>query len=425
MASLSDFSAQARRRDEADPLRGFRARFYLPPGRIYLDGNSLGLLSRDAETCILRVLEEWKSLAVEGWTEAAPPWFFLAEELSKGVAPLVGANADEVIVTGSTTVNLHQLLATLYVPGGGRSRILTDALSFPSDVYALQSHLRLRGLSPETHLVRVPAGADGWTLSEDDLIAAMTDDVQIAVLPSVVYTSGQLLDMARLTRAARERGILIGWDCSHSVGAVPHALSDWGADFAFWCHYKYLNAGPGSVGGLYLNRRHFDKAPGLAGWFGSRKDRQFDMSHAFTPARGAGALQIATPHILSLAPLQGALALHHEAGMPRLRAKSLALTAFLRDVIAQEIEGIEFATPCEDDRRGGHVSLVHPEALRIGKALRSAGVVPDFRPPNLLRLAPVPLYTSFADCREAVRRLKTILTTRAYETQADQREVVS
>ncbi|MBC7809327.1 MAG: kynureninase [Akkermansiaceae bacterium] len=412
----------ARALDAADPLRPFRARFYRREGEIYLDGNSLGLLSRDAEASVLRVLDEWKTLGIEGWTGADPPWFSFSETLSRSVAPLIGADPGEVIVTGSTTVNLHQLLATLYDPAAPiRKRILADELNFPSDIFALRSHLRLRGLNPDDYLIRVPS-RDGRTLNEDDILAAMTGgDIQIVVLPSVVYTSGQLLDMERVTRAARERGILIGWDCSHSVGAVPHALSEWGADFAFWCHYKYLNAGPGSVGGLYLNRRHFGKSPGLAGWFGSRKDRQFAMDHTMIPADGAGAMQIGTPHLLSLAPLEGSLRIHHEAGMERLRAKSLALTAFLRELTEAELApfGVGVATPPELQRRGGHLALIHPEALGISRALRRAGVVPDFRPPDIVRFAPVPLYTSFADCVEAVHRLKTILETQAFATDEE------
>ncbi|MBC8138151.1 MAG: kynureninase [Fibrella sp.] len=407
--------------DAADPLRSFRERFYRRAGEIYLDGNSLGLLSRDAESSVLRVLDEWKTLGIEGWTAADPPWFSFSETLANSVAPLIGADAGEVIVTGSTTVNLHQLLATFYDPAAVKSRILADELNFPSDIFALQSHLRLRGLNPGEHLVRVPS-RDGRTLEEDDIIAAMTEgNVQMAVLPSVVYTSGQLLDMKRITQAARDRDILIGWDCSHSIGAVPHALSEWGVDFAFWCHYKYLNAGPGSVGGLYLNRRHFGKSPGLAGWFGSRKDKQFAMEHTLIPADDAGAMQIGTPHLLSLAPLEGTLRIHHEAGMDRLRAKSLALTAFLRELTEAELVplGVGVATPPEPERRGGHLALIHPEAARISRALRRAGVVPDFRPPDIVRLAPVPLYTSFADCVEAVRRLEVILEARTYEANEE------
>ncbi|MES2462478.1 MAG: kynureninase [Armatimonadota bacterium] len=408
---------EARLRDRDDPLSSFKSHFYgLEGGAIYLDGNSLGLLSREAEAAALQALDQWKRLGVEGWSEASPAWFTLPEQIAAQVAPLVGASENEVIVTGSTTVNLHQLLATLYDPTNAeRPKILADALAFPSDIFAIESHLRLRGLDPERHLVKVPS-RDGFLLTEDDILAAMTPDVQMAVLPAVVYTSGQLLPLQRITAEARRRGILIGWDCSHSIGAVPHSFDDWDIDFAFWCHYKYLNAGPGAVGGLYLNRRHFGKAPGLAGWFSSRKERQFDMTHTLSPADGAGGLQIGTPHILSLAPLSGSLTLHEYAGMDRLRTKSLALTDFLRQAIIQELSafGVTIVTPAHDDQRGGHLALVHPEAAQISRALRKAGVIPDFRPPNIVRLAPVPLYTSFADCWEAVSRLRRILENDTY-----------
>ncbi len=410
---LSRWVQEARIRDAADPLAAFRDRFYRKPGEIYLDGNSLGLLSTDAEACVLRVLNEWKTLGIGGWTDAAKPWYTLSESLSEALAPLIGADIDEVIVTGSTTANLHQLLATLYLPESGRDRVLMDALSFPSDIFAVESFLRGRGLDPKTHLHRVPS-QNGRTLETGDILAALETGLYcLAVLPSVIYTSGQLLDMARITAVARANGTVIGWDLSHSVGTVPHELDAIGADFAFWCSYKYLNAGPGAVGGLYLNRRHFGKPVGLAGWWGSDKQKQFAMTHEFSPATSAGALQVGTPHLLSLAPLEGALRITGEAGIHRVRAKSLALTAFLREMVVAEF-GFALATPSADDERGGHLAVIHPEAARISRALRRTHVVPDFRPPDILRLAPVALYTSFGDCVEAAGRLATVLETRSY-----------
>ena len=404
--------------DAADPLARFRAEFFLPPNQIYLDGNSLGLLSRRAETALTRAIEQWRTRGIDGWTDPAAPWLTLAESAAEKLSPLLGAAPGEICVTGQTTANLHQLLATLFDPAHPTRRvILGDALNFASDRYALQSHLRLRGLDPATCLRLVPS-RDGRTLRLDDLLAAFTADVQLAVLPAVVFTSGQLLDVATLTRKARERGIAIGWDLSHSIGAVPHALDRDGADFAFWCHYKWLNAGPGAVGGLYLNRRHFGRAPGLAGWWGVRADRRFAMSEQHEPAAGAAALHIGTPPILSLAPLLGSLELIAEAGgIGALRTKSLALTDFLLVGIDAELDplGFEVATPRGHLARGGHLALAHPEAWRICLALKAAGVVPDFRAPDLIRLAPSPFYTSFADCAAAVAHLKQIVLTRAYE----------
>ena len=403
--------------DAQDSLARFRQEFYLTPGQIYLDGNSLGLLSKRAEASLQKVLEEWKTLGIGGWMQGQPPWFLLAEELAKATAALVGAAAEEVIVANSTTVNLHQLLATLYDPLLGRKAILIDSLAFPSDRYAVDSFLSRLSTYHSSACTVTVSSRDGVTLNENDILACMTDEVQLAILPAVLYTSGQLLAMERLTEEAHRRGILIGFDCSHSIGAVPHRFSDWDIDFAFWCNYKYVNGGPGATGGLYLNRKHFGAAPGLAGWFGSRKESQMKMEPVLVPAHGAGALQIGTPNVLSMAPLQGALSLLEDAGIEQIRTKSLRLTAYLREKIERLPTSHDFqvVTPEEDDRRGGHIALVHPEAVRICKALMEAGVVPDYRSPGIVRLAPVALYTSFADCDEAVARLDHIMQTRAYE----------
>ncbi len=413
--------------DQADPLARFRAEFYLPPGKIYLDGNSLGLLSRRAEACLQRVLDEWRTLGIDGWTGAQPPWLTLSESIAARLAPLLGAAPEEIALTGSTTGNLHQLLATLFEPAPARNVVVADELNFPSDLHAVHSQLRQRGLDPAKHL-RLVKSRDGRTLRQDDIVAAFTPDVQLAVLPVVLFTSGQLLDVAALTREAHARGILLGFDCSHSIGAVPHALDRDGVDFAFWCSYKYLNAGPGAVGGLYLNRRHFARAPGLAGWWGVRPDRRFALSAQHEPAPDASALQIGTPHVLSLAPLQGSLELIAEAGgIAALRTKSLALTAWLMALVESELAdfGFGFANPRADRERGGHIALVHPEAWRICSALKAAGVVPDFRPPDIIRLAPAPLYNSFADCSGAIARLKEIMRAKSYENFPAQRPLVT
>ena len=413
--------------DQADPLARFRAEFFLPPDRIYLDGNSLGLLSRRAESHLQRVLNEWRTLGIDGWTEASPPWISLSEAIAAQLAPLVGAAPDEVAVTGSTTTNLHQLLATLFDPAAPRNVIVADELNFPSDLHALASHLRQRGLDPATHL-RLVRSRDGETLRPEDILAALTPDVQLLLLPVVLFKSGQLLDAATLTREAHARGIMIGLDCSHSIGAVPHHLDRDGVDFAFWCSYKYLNAGPGAVGGLYLNRRHFGRATGLAGWWGVRPDRRFAMARQHEPAVDATALHIGTPHLLSLAPLLGSLELFAEAGgIAALRTKSLALTAYLLELVESELpgQGFSIANPRPESERGGHVSLVHPEAWRICCALKATGVIPDFRPPDIIRLAPVPLYTRYADCAEAVARLKSIMDTKTYEKFPTQRPLVT
>jgi kynureninase len=409
-----------------DSLSRFREEFYIKPNTIYLDGNSLGLLSKRAERTLLESLNDWKEHGIDGWTRGEHPWFFLSERLGEMMAPLVGAEVDEVIVTGSTTVNLHQLVATFYKPSGKKSKILADELTFPSDIYALQSQLRIHGFDPDTHLVRVKS-RDGRLLEEADIIEAMTDEIALIILPTVLYRSGQILDMNRLTGEANKRGILIGFDGCHSVGAIPHSFSEWGVDFAYWCNYKHLNGGPGSVGGLYVNKKHFGSAPGLAGWFGSKKEKQFDMEHTLTPAESAGAFQIGTPHILSLAPLLGALEIFAEARIENIREKSLKITRFLMDLMDQELSDMGFSVgnPHEDLRRGGHVSLEHNEAARICKALKENGIIPDFRAPNIIRLAPVALYTSYSEVWTAVQVLKKIMVEKQYEKFKNEREVVA
>lgn len=416
----------AKQLDQTDSLNKFRGEFYIKPNSIYMDGNSLGLLSKRAELTLLESLNDWKEHGIDGWTKGKHPWFFLSEKLGEMMAPLVGASSDEVIVTGSTTVNLHQLVATFYKPEGKKSKILADELTFPSDIYALQSQLRIHGFDPDTHLIRVKS-RDGRFLEEDDIIDGMTDEIALIILPTVLYRSGQILDMKRLSAEANKRGILIGFDGCHSIGAIPHSFSEWGVDFAYWCNYKHLNGGPGSVGGLFVNKKHFGTAPGLAGWFGSKKEKQFDMEHSLTPAESAGAYQIGTPHVLSLAPLLGALEIFAEAGIENIREKSLIINRFLMDLLEQELSdtGFIIGNPEEDVRRGGHVSLEHKEAARICKALKENGIIPDFRAPNIIRLAPVALYTSYSEVWEVVQIIKKIMEERQFEKFANEREVVA
>ncbi|MCM3765155.1 kynureninase [Neobacillus niacini] len=416
----------ARKLDSEDPLASFRQEFYITPNCIYMDGNSLGLLSKRAERALLNSLEDWKNHGIDGWTKGKQPWFYLAEQLAERLAPLVGAVADEIIVSGSTTTNLHQHIATFYKPTGARTKILADELNFPSDLYALKSQLQSRGLDPKEHLILVKS-RDGRILEEDDIIEAMTEEVATVILPTVLYRSGQILDMERLTAEAHKRNILIGFDACHSIGAIPHSFSEWDVDFAYWCNYKYLNGGPGAVGGLYVNRRHFGTSPGLAGWFGSDKEKQFDLEIEFTPASTASAYQIGTPHVLSMAPLVGSLEIFAEAGIDRIREKSLHLNQYMMDLIEVELADMEFVigNPRENLRRGGHVSFEHKEAARICKSLKENRIIPDFRSPNIIRLAPVALYNTYEDVWQVVQTLKTIMTEKQYEKFVNEREVVA
>ncbi len=415
----------ARSLDERDPLRSFRERFFVVDGEIYLDGNSLGLCSKDGEAAILRLLDVWKTQGIRIWNVEEGKYFLYPSFLGKKVAPLVGADADEVTVTNSTTINIHQAIATFYQPQGKRVKILVDDLNFSTDRYAIDSQIRLKGLDP-AEIVQVVRSRDGRTIDEDDVIAAMSDEIAIVFLPSVLYRSAQLLDMARITREAHDRGILVGWDLCHSIGSVPHDLKAIDADFAVWCNYKYLNAGPGAVGGLFVNRKHFGKAVGLAGWHGNRKSTQFQLLQTFEQAPDADAFLTGTPPLLGMAALEGALDIFAEAGMTRVREKSLALTEYLMYLVDKRLApyGYAVGNPREDARRGGHVALEHDEAYRICLALKTRGVIPDFREPNVVRLAPVALYVSFEDVHRCVDILEEIAATKAYEPFSHARSLV-
>lgn len=418
----------ARKLDEGDQLSHFRKQFYIRRGMIYVDGNSLGLLSRGAERSVLRVLNEWRKLGIRGWLEAERPWFYFAEELGAKCSRLVGAQPDEVVSTGTTTINIHQLVHTFYHPEGHRRKILADSLNFPTDLYALRSALELRGQDSGKCLVLVPS-ADGRYLREDLIVDLMDEQTALVFLPSVLYRSGQLLNMEYLTNEAHERGIPIGFDCSHSAGVVPHHFDKWRLDFAVWCGYKYLNGGPGCSAFLYLNKRHFRQKPTLAGWFGYVKDKQFDLSLEFEHAESAGGWQISSPAILSSAPIEGALDLILQAGIRSVREKSLKMTSYLMylvdRILAHAPYGFKIGTPRESERRGGHVAVEHEESMRISEALRARGVVVDFRPPNVIRIAPAPLYNRYVEMWKIVQHLKAIIDKKEYGNIPTIRKAVS
>jgi kynureninase len=407
----------AQQRDDAASVN-LRDRFYLPDD-LYLDGNSLGPLSTDAERNLQHVVDEWRERGIQGWADGEPPWFHYGEHLGKRLAPIVGAREDEVVVANSTTVNIHTLVGTFLdqrAELGRGQKVIVNDLDFPTDHYAIRAQLRIRGLDPDEHLVIVESH-DGRTLREDDIAAALDehDDVGIVFLPSVFYRSGQLLDIKSITDLAHEHDAFAGFDLAHSVGAMPHSLAENGVDFAVWCHYKYLNAGPGAIAGLYVHRDYHGELPALAGWWGHEKDTQFEMQLTYTPAHSAGAWQIGTVPILSAAPLAGVLDIIDEVGIKTLREQSVALTEYLISLVDERLPECTVGTPCDPAQRGGHVAIEHPEGYRINEALKAHGVIVDFRPPNVIRMCPSPLYVSFEDVWDAVEHLREILDERVYE----------
>lgn len=413
MSDAYEFSIDyAKKMDINDPLSSIREHFFIPNESIYLNGNSLGLLSKEAASSLLRVLDEWKQLGVQGWTHEKHPWFFQAENLGEKAASLVGAKPEEVVATGTTTVNLHSLVSTFYQPDEERTKILADELNFPTDIYALQSQVKLKNLDPAKYLKLVKSD-DGRTLDEAKIKRSITKDVALVILPSVLFRSGQLLDIEGITKNAHNKGVLIGWDCSHSVGVVPHEFDEWDVDFAFWCSYKYLNAGPGASAFLYVNEKHFDKEAALTGWFGYVKEKQFEMNLNFEQSKGAGGWQISSPSILGSAALEGSLDLILDVGIDNIREKSLKLTSYLLylvdNLLTEEPYNFAIGTPRMPYQRGGHIALEHEDAANIHEQLLEYNIIHDLRPPKILRFTPSALHTTFEEIWTLINVLREII----------------
>ncbi len=397
----------ARRLDEADPLRSFRDRFALPRDAhgeplVYLCGHSLGLMPLAARGLVLEELDDWAQLAVLGHEHARRPWIPYHENLRDGLASLTGARATEVVAMNSLTINLHLLLAAFYRPSGdeaphphrGRRLLLrSPRRGLPDRVVATRPREALVEMTP-------PAGAD--TIPEESIEAYLDEhggEVALVLWPGVQYRTGQAFDLGRIAQAAHRAGCVAGFDLAHSIGNMPHALHDIEADFAVWCSYKYLNAGPGAIGGCFVHERH--DRPHLAGWWGHEAATRFRMGPEFHAAAGAAGWQISNPPILSAAPLIASLTLFEQAGLQRLRQKSVALTGYLEYLIDRLAPDVELITPRTAESRGCQLSIritgPHGRGQRVFDALTSLGVIGDWREPDTIRLAPIPLYNSFAD----------------------------
>jgi kynureninase len=417
--------------DSADPLARFRRVFDLPregaKSLVYLCGHSLGPLPKSARRAIDVELDRWAKLGVEAHFEGRDPWYTYHERFAAPLAKLVGAHADEVVTMSSLTVNLHLMLASFYRPQGRRTKILIERGAFPSDRYAVQSQLRYHGFDPQTHLLELEGvGSTGphepgllETGALELMLAARGEEIALVLLPGVQFLTGQALALAEYAQIAQRYDCRIGFDLAHAIGNVPLALNVSGADFAVWCSYKYLNAGPGAIGGCFVHRRWHDRAdiPRLAGWWGHDAATRFALRDEIAPMAGAEAWQISNPPILAMAPLAASLAIFEAAKLGALRKKSVRLTGYLEDLIEHELgERVAILTPHEPSARGAQLSVrveIEPERLDdLRRALRASGVVVDWRGDDVLRLAPAPLYNRFRDVHAAVKALRRALARR-------------
>ena len=410
--------------DRADPLRAYRARFHIPQhgghDEIYLCGNSLGLQPRDTPRYVQEELEDWQRFAVKGHFAGRRPWMPYHELFTEKTARVVGARPLEVVNMNSLTVNLHLMMVSFYRPTPQRHKIVIERGAFPSDRYAMESQVRFHGLDPDRSLIELaPRKDDAYITVEEieTLLAMQGGEIALLMLPGVQYYSGQVFDMERIVRAGHQAGCMVGFDLAHATGNIPLRLHDWNVDFAVWCNYKYMNAGPGAVAGCFVHERHaraFDR-PRLAGWWGHDKASRFRMGPEFTPMAGAEGWQLSNPPVLGLAPLLASLEIFDEAGMEALRAKSVKLTGYLEFLLNEKLgQHVDILTPSDPAQRGCQLSLrLHQgrdAARRVFERLEAAGVTGDWREPDVIRVAPVPLYNSFSDVFSFVQILADLVT---------------
>jgi kynureninase len=410
----------ARALDAGDPLAAFAEEFHHPydgTGRrlLYLCGHSLGLQPKSAARYVEQELKDWQRLGVLGHHAAVRPWIPYHEQAAAPLAGLVGAQESEVVAMNSLTVNLHLMMVSFFRPGATRNRVLIEKSAFPSDRYAVVSQLAFHGLNPAQHLIEIaPRPGERALRTEDmvDRIERAGASLALVLLPSVQYLTGQSFDLPPVIEAARRAGAVVGLDLAHGIGNMPSNLHDWNVDFAVWCSYKYLNAGPGAIGGCFVHERHARSAalPRFAGWWGHDPAARFQMGPDFDPIPGAQGWQISNPPVLSAAPLLASLDIFRRAGMARVREKSIALTAFLQQLVEIRLAGlVDIITPGAASERGCQLSLriarSPAAAKRCHDHLSEAGVVSDWREPDVVRLAPIPLYNSFGDVFAAVDAL--------------------
>jgi len=406
--------------DAQDTLREFRDRFHLPLGTdgkplIYFAGNSLGLMPKSAKAIVEEELNNWAKLAVDAHHAAGTPWYTYHEALRETTARLIGAKLNEVICMNSLTVNLHLMMATFYRPTESRFKILMEEPAFPSDTYAIKTQIMHHGLDPKEALILARPREGEFTVRTEgivDLVEKNADQLALVILAGINFFTGQFFDIQKIAAAAQKHGAIAGFDLAHAIGNVPLSLHDWNVDFAVWCSYKYLNAGPGAVGGAFVHERHATntKLPRLAGWFGNDPNTRFrlHLEPDFIAVPSADGWQISNPPIFAMAPLRASLAMFDKAGgMEPLRSKSVRLTSYLEFLLNQNgSKRFTIITPTSPDERGCQLSiLAHEHPKELHNELVAVGVKCDFREPNVIRVAPTPLYNTFHEAWRFARIL--------------------
>lgn len=395
--------------DARDPLAPFRERFYIPRTKtgeecIYLCGHSLGLQAKAASSYIEQELQDWAQLGVEGHFHAKHPWMPYHRLLTGQTAKLVGAEPQEVVIMNSLTMNLHLMMVSFYRPTAQRNKILIERGAFPSDQYAVKSQIRFHGFDPAKSLLEISPREGESCVRDEDIQSLIERDggrIALILIGGVNYSTGQAFDMEAITKAGKRKGCIVAFDLAHAIGNIPLRLHDWGADFAVWCSYKYLNGGPGCVAGCFVHDRHAAAwdLPRFAGWWGHDETTRFQMGPDFNPIRGAEGWQVSNPPIFALAPLRASMDIFSEAGMDRLRAKSVSLAAYL-EFLLQTKASVKFSiiTPWEKQRRGAQLSIrLAQQGRDLCDRLTAEGVIGDWREPDIYRVAPVPLYNSYRD----------------------------
>ncbi|HEY8328768.1 MAG TPA: kynureninase [Rhodanobacter sp.] len=421
----------ANARDAADPLRAFRDEFMIPPheGRdglpsdsVYFCGNSLGLQPRAVREAVNAELDYWGELGVEGHFKGRLPWMDYHEFVRDDLAAVVGARPVEVVAMNTLGVNLHLMMVSFYRPTAERPAILIEAGAFPTDRYAVESQIRFHGFDPASALIELQPDEPNGTTSMQAIERALAEHgprIALVMLPGVQYRTGQAFNLKGITELGHKHGCTVGFDLAHAVGNLPLQLHDSGADFAIWCSYKYLNSGPGAVGGAFVHERHAKAVlPRFAGWWGHDKTTRFQMGPEFVPTPGADGWQLSNPPILALAPLRVSLEIFRRAGMDRLREKSLQLTGYLEWLVRSQLADVlDIVTPAEPERRGAQLSIRVLGGRERGRALfehlMANGIIGDWREPDVIRISPAPLYNRFADClqfMDATRRWSGVRT---------------